>query len=153
MIPTRSSARRPASGRRRTALVLGLALLGLVVIGCGYSRILRNRLPAPHFVEREGERWVLFQYEAPQARHVNLCGNWDDNSWCGTEGTGRFDHTIGMMTDENGDGIWEIYVPLKPGRYSYKYALDYGVRWEPDPSNPLTEDDGYGGNNSILILR
>jgi hypothetical protein len=84
---------------------------------------------------------------------VNLCGNWEENSWCGTQGTGRFDHAIGVMTDEDGDGVWEIVISLKPGRYQYKYALDYGVRWEPDPNNPLTIDDTFGGNNSILILR
>lgn len=132
-------------------LLLGLAACILAVLtGCGYTRILRNRLPQPHRVEDD---MVLFMYEAPQARHVNLCGNWEDNNWCGTQGTGRFDHTIGVMQDENGDGIWEIMIPLKPGRYQYKFALDYGVRWEPDPNNPLTIDDTYGGYNSILILR
>jgi 1,4-alpha-glucan branching enzyme len=141
--------------RRVRLLLLSLCLLSLaavISVGCSYSRIIRNRLPLPHRVE-EVPDGVKFYYEAPQARHVNLCGNWDENSWCGTQGTGRFDHTIGIMQDEDGDGIWEIVLSLKPGRYQYKFALDYGVRWEPDPNNPLTMDDGFGGNNSILILR
>ncbi len=143
-------------GRRGTRAGIPILLLGLaacvvaVLPGCGYTRVLRNRLPQPHRVEDD---MVLFVYEAPQARHVNLCGNWEDNNWCGTQGTGRFDHTIGVMQDENGDGVWEIMVPLQPGRYQYKFALDYGVRWEPDPNNPLTVDDTYGGHNSVLILR
>jgi hypothetical protein len=132
------------------ACVLGLGLIfALLLGGCSYSRILRDRLPLPEPVDGG----VRFLYEAPQARHVNLCGNWTDNDWCGTLGTGRFDQTIGIMTDEDGDGVWEIIVPLAAGRYQYKFALDYGVRWEPDPNNPLTTDDNYGGVNSILILR
>ena len=56
------------------------------------------------------------------------------------------------MHDDDGDGIWEVVVPLKPGRYLYKFAVDWGIRWESDQNNPLGEDDGYGGLNSILIL-
>ena len=59
-----------------TALAV-LLLSALIVTGCGYTKILRNRLPQPHRVD-DFEFAVLFQYEAPQARHVNLCGNWSD---------------------------------------------------------------------------
>jgi 1,4-alpha-glucan branching enzyme len=96
---------------------------------------------------------VRFLYEAPQAKHVNLCGNWDANDWCGTRGTGRFDHEIHAMHDDDGDGIWEIEVHLDPGRYEYKFAVDWGMRWESDPNNPIGQDDGFGGQNSILVLR
>ena len=140
----------PAALFTMTALVVML-ISGLIMAGCSYSRILRNRLPSPHRVD-DFENAVLFQYEAPQARRVNVCGNWDNNGWCGTEASGRFDNDIGTMTDPDGDGVWSITVPLKPGRYLYKYVVD-GLRWEPDANNPLGEDDGYGGTNSILILR
>lgn len=136
---------------RRLVPALLLLAAAAVLAGCSYSRILRNRLPAPHRVD-DFENAVLFQYEAPQAKHVNLCGNWTDNTWCGTEGTGRFDQTIGAMQDEDGDGVWEIRVAMKPGRYLYKFAVDWGIRWEYDQGNPLSEPDGYGSNNSILIL-
>jgi hypothetical protein len=43
-------------------------------------------------------------------------------------------------------------VPLKPGRYQYKYVIDWGVRWELDPNNPLTAVEG-GFTNSLLIVR
>lgn len=133
------------------AALLGCLLLIAVLAGCGYSRILRNRLPSPHQVD-DFENAVLFQYEAPQARHVNLCGNWDENGWCGTEAAGRFNHDIGSMNDDDHDGVWQVTVPLKPGRYLYKFAVDWGIRWEYDQNNPLGEDDGYGSQNSILIL-
>ncbi len=142
---------RLSHGSCRIAAALALAALLAAAAGCSYTRILRNRLPAPHRVD-DFENAVRFQFEAPNAKHVNLCGNWEENTWCGTQGTGRFDQTIGAMQDDDGDGIWEIIVALKPGRYQYKYALDWGIRWEYDQNNPLTDDDGMGGSNSILIL-
>lgn len=144
--------RRFAPGKTSTAVLLLLTVALVLTAGCGYTRLLRNRLPSPHRVD-DFENAVRFQYEAPQAKHVNLCGNWAENVWCGTQGTGRFDQTIGAMQDEDGDGIWEIVVPMKPGRYMYKFAVDWGIRWEHDQNNPLAEEDGYGGSNSILILQ
>lgn len=138
--------------RGRVASALLAVAVMVAVTGCGYSRILRNRLPTPHRVD-DFEHAVRFVYEAPQARHVNLCGNWDENGWCGTMAAGRFDNAIGAMQDDDKDGVWECVVPLKPGRYLYKFALDWGVgKWEQDQNNPLGETDGYGGQNSILIL-
>ena len=95
----------------------------------------------PHRLD-DFENAVLFQYEAPQAKHVNLCGNWADNTWCGTQGTGRFDQTIGAMQDDDGDGVWQIVIPLKAGRDLCKSCCRWGIRWEYDQNNPLTEDDG-----------
>ncbi len=138
--------------RGRVASALLAVAVMVAVTGCGYSRILRNRLPTPHRVD-DFEHAVRFVYEAPQARHVNLCGNWDENGWCGTMAAGRFDNAIGAMQDDDKDGVWECVIPLKPGRYLYKFALDWGVgKWEQDQNNPLGETDGYGGQNSILIL-
>ena len=139
------------STRNTWLLVAGLALLIALAAGCSYTKVLRNRLPTPHRVD-DFEHAVRFLFEAPQARNVNLCGNWAENGWCGTQASGRFDQTIGAMSDEDGDGIWEIIIPLRPGRYQYKFALDWGVRWEYDRNNPLGEDDGFGSQNSIIIL-
>ncbi len=137
---------------RTMAPILALLLIVAGVLGgCAYSHILRNRLPTPHQVD-DFPNAVRFYYEAPQAKHVNICGNWDDNGWCGTKASGRFDHSIGAMQDDDRDGIWECTIPLRPGRYLYKFAVDWGLRWEQDQNNPLGEDDGYGGQNSILIL-
>lgn len=136
----------------KTHRIVAVLLLGalLALSGCGYMRIIRNRVPPP---SRLDSGKVRFFYEAPQAKHVNLCGNWDDNDWCGTRGTGRFDHDIGAMHDDDGDGIWVIELDMAPGRYEYKFSVDWGMRWAHDPNNPVGQDDGFGGQNSILILR
>lgn len=72
-----------------------------------------------------------------QARFVNLAGSFND--WkastilCGREGAG-----------------WVCRVDLKPGRYQYKFIVDGD--WMTDPGNPLTEGDGSGNNNSVVIV-
>jgi len=133
------------SGKKKTAAACVL-LLALTAAGCAVTDVIHNRLPAPHLTDKG----LLFQYEAPSAKYVNLAGNF--NTWGGTEGTGRFDPTIDPMTDEDGDGIWQIYKELRPGRYQYKYVIDHGVRWELDPSNPNQADEG-GFTNSLIIVK
>ena len=140
------------SNKSIVILLILITALAAATGGCSYSRVLRNRLPTPHRVD-DFENAVKFVYEAPQAKNVNLCGNWAENGWCGTQTSGRFDHTIDAMHDDDKDGIWEIIIPLKPGRYQYKFSVDWGTGgWEHDQNNPLSEDDGFGGANSILIL-
>jgi len=137
------------NGGRRTAALLAAAILlsSIALGGCLFTSIIRNRLQAPHPVAEGG---IIFQYEAPSAKYMNLAGNF--NNWCGTQGTGRFDPTIDPMSDDDGDGIWTITLQLKPGRYQYKYVIDRGVRWEMDPNNPDTDTEG-GIRNSLLIVK
>ncbi len=132
--------------KNKSAAAACMILMSITLTGCAITNMIRNRLPAPH----PTDNGILFQYEALSAKYVNLAGNF--NTWGGTEGTGRFDPTIDPMTDEDGDGIWQIYKQLRPGRYQYKYVIDHGVRWELDPSNPDTDDEG-GFTNSLIIVK
>jgi 1,4-alpha-glucan branching enzyme len=120
-------------------------LIGLFVVGCStITGSIRDRLPPPH----EVKGGILFEYEAPAARMVTLAGNF--NNWGGTEGGGRYDPTIDPMTND-GNGIWSIVKPLPPGRYQYKFVIDNGVRWELDPNNANTGEEG-GITNSLIIV-
>jgi len=47
------------------------------------------------------------------------------------------------------DSGWSVRLKLKPGKYSYKYIVD--GTWMADPFNRQTEDDTYGGNNSVVF--
>jgi len=85
---------------------------------------------------------VHFSYEAPNASTVHLAGEF--NGW---------DPTANPMSDEDGDGVWEITVELQAGRtYEYKYVIDGGVEWREDPLNPNTVDDNHGGVNTVISL-
>jgi len=124
-------------------LVLVAVVLPLLD-GCIFLRAIKNRLPPPHAVETG----IMFQYEAPAARKVTLAGNF--NNWGGTDNGGRYDPNIDPLNDDDDDGIWEIIVPLPPGRYQYKYVIDE-VIWERDPGNPETDFEG-GFENSLIVV-
>jgi 1,4-alpha-glucan branching enzyme len=133
----------------RTAIrLVPLLLIAAVVLsladGCIFLRAIKNRLPPPEPVKNG----MLFRYEAPAARQVTLAGNF--NNWGGTDNGGRYDPNIDPMSDRDDDGIWEIVVPLPPGRYQYKFVIDE-VIWERDPSNPETDFEG-GFENSLVVV-
>lgn len=129
-------------------LPLALALAGVALAsGCGALNFVKRRLPPPAKMADGG---MLFRFEAPSAKVVQLAGNWPENNWLGGQAqTGSF--LVGEMKDTNGDGIWERLEPLPPGRYQYKFVIDR-VNWKPDPNNPQRVDDGFGGFNSLLIV-
>jgi len=127
--------------------VLFLVLL-LAFTGCSFNFIKKRLLP-PH----EVEGGILFQYEAPSARQVNLAGNFPDNEWL------KNGDRVDLMYDDgkNGDriandGVWSIIKSLAPGRYEYKFVVDRNS-WVKDPNALETIDDGYGGDNSVLIVK
>jgi chromosome partitioning protein len=83
---------------------------------------------------------VLFRYRNPDAKTVYVVG--DFNDWSPVSDP---------MGDENRDGEWTLFYPLKPGRYAYKFVID-GRSWIPDPANPDSEPDGFDGRNSIVTV-
>ena len=130
---------------RKIILIL---IVVLISTGCSLSFI-KNRLSPP---QRVGGG-ILFQYEAPSARQVNLAGNFPDNEWL------KYGNKIDVMHDDGkngdkvaGDGIWSIIKPLSAGRYEYKFVVDHNS-WVEDPNALETVEDGYGGKNSVLIVK
>ena len=55
-----------------------------------------------------------------------------------------------IMTDENGDGTFEIDIPLMPGSYQYKFFGD-GEEIV-DPNNQNKVPNGFGDFNSVLTV-
>lgn len=48
-------------------------------------------------------------------------------------------------------GGWVCRIDLAPGKYTYRFLVD-GVGLT-DPTNPTTEDDGYGHVDSVIVIR
>lgn len=81
---------------------------------------------------------VEFSLRAPAAQRVFVAGEF--NNWSATATPMR----------KGANGQWVVTVPLKPGRYQYKFVVD--GKWLPDPDNPMQVDDGYGGKNSVVVV-
>lgn len=113
----------------------------ILIAGCSSKTAVKN----PHTTYTKGKNYpalagdgVIFKLYAPDAVLVTLAGTF--NGWSGiiTE----------MKKDET--GLWSVKLPLRKGRYLYKFVLD--GYWIPDPDNPDIESDGGKSVNSIIIV-
>ncbi len=55
------------------------------------------------------------------------------------------------MTDNDGDGVYEILIPLDPGEYQYRFYLDGEEIL--DPLNSDSVSNGMGGYNSVFRVK
>ena len=62
--------------------------------------------------------------------------------WAGNPDDGAVALALG------GDGAWTGGRTFDEGVYAYKFIVD-ATSWIPDPGNPDTVDDGFGGVNSV----
>jgi len=84
---------------------------------------------------------VRLVFEAANAESVAVVGDWND-----------WDPHADILSDEDGDGVWEIELHLSPNKeYRYQFYID-GTQWIPDPGSELTVEDGFGGINSVLDI-
>ncbi len=83
---------------------------------------------------------VLFVQPLEGASRVNVAG--DFNNWC----------TRGSDLKPNEHlGVWELCVPLAPGRYRYRLVVD--GRWMTDPHNTHVETNPFGELNNIIEVQ
>jgi 1,4-alpha-glucan branching enzyme len=122
-----------------------MALLCAALAGCA-SLAPRSRAVGPQVVGDE----IRFRFFAPAAHRVQLAGSWPENNWARGDGpVGEAD--VGLMSDEDGDGVWEIGVALGPGRYQYLFRVDE-VTWRLDPGNPSDVEGGPAGRASEVVV-
>ena len=84
---------------------------------------------------------VVLDFYAPSAKKVELVGTFSD--W-----------TPGVFSLKGPDavGYWAIAVKLPPGRYEYAFLIN-GSKLVPDDDGESLRPDGFGGENSVLLLR
>lgn len=86
-------------------------------------------------------REVKIYFYYPPAQKVAVTG--DFNGW---------DKDGVPLTPAGKPGLWTAKLRLKPGAYSYNFIVD-GETLVPDPDAPTQSPDGYGGTNSILLVK
>jgi 1,4-alpha-glucan branching enzyme len=87
---------------------------------------------------------VTFAFTDPEAQSVHLAGEfnrWLDN----VDGKISGQDPWRMKTD--GAGHWTFTTNLPPGHYRFKYVMDGGERWAPDPNRPMAPD----GNSMVFV--
>lgn len=87
-----------------------------------------------------------------QIEHITVHFNYVDdkaNSVCVAGGFNGWSKTAQCMAKTGRS--WSIDLKLAPGRYQYLFVID-GRVWRPDPAALLNESNGFGGENSVLIV-
>jgi hypothetical protein len=79
-------------------------------------------------------RFVIYN---PDAANVELTGSF--NGW----------KPINMTSA--GGGYWQVTLPLENGEYSYTYIVDGKIQL-PDPTVRARQNDGFGGENSVITV-
>ncbi len=144
---------------KRIALAF-LFLGSLAFSGCAVFKTvwgsIKDRYKPFEFVGMDGDKvLVKFVFDSPSATTVWLAGQF--NNWANGENVPKYPDVSlsqGAVIDMKKDsktGYWTVTIPLAPGRYQYKYVLDAGRVWQPDP-NTEHVDDGFGGYNSIIVV-
>jgi hypothetical protein len=105
----------------------------------GYTELVA-RSQAKNETQTEARRLVTFHYDDSAANAVSVVGSF--NGW--SPETHRMEKLA--------DGKWELTLSLIPGRYGYRFLIDQ-KKQVLDPSTELTEPDGYGGKNSVVVVQ
>jgi chromosome partitioning protein len=98
----------------------------------------RERRPAvaPLRGPRRVPEGILFTLVAHNAESAHLVG--DFKGW--------ISNSVTMKNERS--GLWSLVVPLRPGRYQYRFVID--GEWITDPSNPAVEVDSLGRPTSVI---
>ncbi len=99
--------------------------------------------PAPKnqsnlFENKALDKSVNFEFLAPEAGQVSVAGsfnNWNANSFALIKAK---------------DGVWKGQLPLKPGRYEYRFLVD--GRWENKPGVAYASNS-FGSTNCVLEVK
>lgn len=83
---------------------------------------------------------VTLTYRDPKAQSVAVIGSF--NGWA--------PDNAGMRLNKKGE--WELSLHLLPGRYTYRFLIDNATQVV-DPKSSAQEPDGYGGMQSVLVVR
>jgi hypothetical protein len=118
---------------------IALVLIGIFVVS-GYWVFRQNDLGF-HSKQAESNIPVVFNLNIPEAHAVAVIGTF--NGW----------QPRGYEMQFNPEKkIWSLTLRLPEGRYEYAFLVD-GQRILPDPEASLYQDDGFGNENSVMILR
>jgi len=107
--------------------------LGLFSSGAALALLLWVFLSVPQEISATSYRFVIYFPDAKQADIVGSFTDWNRIP----------------MKKVGVSGYWEINMELPQGEHRYSYFIE-GKQQIADPTNPYSEEDDFGGKNSIL---
>jgi hypothetical protein len=120
---------------------VGAALAAVLVLAVFLGRAPeRHDLPFTAAGAEKSKSKVFFTLNMPYASTVDVIGSF--NKWTPSG--------FRMHWDENRK-LWVLPLTLEKGRYEYAFLVD-GKKVVPDPGALLHQDDGFGNQNSILVV-
>ena len=128
----------PHSVSVRPAFAAAAALV-LMVLGATVVTLRPGTSPVVTMAEAE-TILVRFELIAPDAERVAIAGSFNEWSPDGV-----------TLTKNEDTGLWTGTVALQQGEHQYMFVID-GSRWIPDPSAHAQVDDGFGQENSVIIV-
>jgi Glycogen recognition site of AMP-activated protein kinase len=150
-----------SAARANTMWLRAAAVTGVITIGAITARTMRDdvganaviaqatdsgvasvasaELPSLMPVVATSSRPIVFEFDAPDARSVQVLGDFN-----------RWSRDVQKM-QRTGDGHWRVTTLLPPGRYVYAFLVD-GQRFERDPARDPIEDRDFGVTGSELIV-
>jgi len=134
MQTARSRPQRSAPWSRWSSLGLAATLV-LFVLG-GLWRLAIVPLSPP--LKDSSGSLVGFRIQLPQARTVGVIGSFD--GWR---------HAIPLRRQANGTWVARLHLPA--GQYAYLFLVD-GHRTLLDPRAKQDRPDGFGGQNSVIVV-
>jgi len=130
-----------------TALAAGLVGIG-VLVGMGTKLGRDSRMTGqPQVVAAPqlpaSDTVVTFVFVAPAAARVSVVG--DFNQW---------NAGATPMTRVGNSAFWSVTVPMSVGRHTYSFFAvgSDGEKWSADPFAPAAPDDGFGRENSVVLV-
>jgi Glycogen recognition site of AMP-activated protein kinase len=107
------------------------------------SILLLAVLPSPEGGLQLGDQEGVAQFVGrfPGARSVHVVGSFND-----------WGPVSIPLEDRDHDGVWRAAVVLPEGTHEYMFVVD-GERWVVDPLAGRFVADGFGRENSLLIVR
>ena len=123
----------------RVSPLAGVLAVAAVLAMLVFARTAPAPLGQPAATQSEQAIPVRFVFQAPGASRVAVTGefaNWDPN---------------GVAMKQTSQGTWMAEIVLPAGLHHYAFVVD-GTRWAPDPKATAQVDDGFGRQNSVLLV-
>jgi len=89
--------------------------------------------------QKGSDRTVDLTFQQPNARSVCVAGSFND-----------WDQNKTPMRRDGQDSVWKVSLPLKPGRYEYRFVVD--GQWISDPNAQESTTNDFGSTNSVLVV-